>query len=46
MTAGRVSKSMNNVTLTTNVVKAHLGLNLTPEEQRVDESYLKMENET
>ena len=46
MTAGRVSKSMNNVTLTTNVVKAHLGLDLTPEEQRVEESYLEMEKAT
>ena len=46
MTAGRVSKSMNNVTLTTNVVKAHLGLDLTPEEQRVEEAYRKPENDT
>jgi len=44
MTAGRVSKSMNNVTLTTNVIKKHLGLDLSPEEQRVEDAYLMPEN--
>lgn len=39
MTAGRVSKSGNNVTLTTNVLKHHLGLELTPEEQRVEQAF-------
>lgn len=39
MTAGRVSKSSNNVTLTTNVLKQHLGLPLTPEEQRVEDAF-------
>jgi DNA sulfur modification protein DndB len=40
MIAGRVSKSMNNVTLTTNAVKAHLGLELSPEEQRIEDAHL------
>lgn len=39
MTAGRVSKSGNNVTLTTNVIKAHLAIPLTPEEQRVEDAF-------
>jgi DNA sulfur modification protein DndB len=39
MTAGRVSKSSNNVTLTTNALKAHLGLELNPEEQRVEDAF-------
>jgi DNA sulfur modification protein DndB len=39
MTAGRVSKSSNNVTLTTNVLKKHLGLELSPEEQRVEDAF-------
>jgi len=41
MTGGRVTKSMNNVTLTTNYIKAHLGLSLTPEEQRIEDAVLK-----
>jgi DNA sulfur modification protein DndB len=39
MTAGRVSKSSNNVTLTTNVIKQHLDLDLTPEERRVEDAF-------
>lgn len=39
MTAGRVSKSSNNVTLTANVLKRHLGVELTPEEQRVEDAF-------
>jgi len=39
MIGGRVSKSGNNVTLTTNVVKRSLGLELSPEEQRVENAY-------
>jgi DNA sulfur modification protein DndB len=38
---GRVSKSGNNVTLTTNVVKNALGIGLSPEEQRVENAYLR-----
>lgn len=41
MTAGRVSKSSNNVTLTTNVMKLHLGLELSPEERRVEDAFTK-----
>jgi DNA sulfur modification protein DndB len=43
MTGGRVTKSMNNVTLTTNYLKTHLGLPLTPEEQRVEDAFLRGE---
>ena len=39
MNGGRVSKAGNNVTLTTNVVKGALELELTPEERRVEEAY-------
>ena len=39
MTGGGVSKSGNNVTLTTNALKSHLGISLTPEEQRVEDAY-------
>jgi DNA sulfur modification protein DndB len=39
MIGGRVSKSSNNITLTTNVVKKSLGLDLAPEERRVEEAY-------
>jgi DNA sulfur modification protein DndB len=39
MTAGRVSKSSNNVTLTTNALKKHLGVDLTPEEQRIEDAF-------
>lgn len=38
---GRVSKSSNNVTLTTNVVKRHLDLPLSPDEQRVEDAFLR-----
>ncbi len=36
---GKVSKSTTNVTLTVNAVKKALGLELTPEEQRVESNY-------
>jgi len=36
---GRVSKSSNNVTLTTNFIKHELGLNLGPEEKRVEQMF-------
>jgi DNA sulfur modification protein DndB len=39
MSGGRVSKAGNNITLTTNVVKQALGLELSPEERRVEEAY-------
>ena len=38
---GRVSKSTNNVTLTTNALRMHLGMPLTPEEQRVEDAYME-----
>lgn len=36
---GRVSKSSNNVTLTTNFIKQRLGLKLGPEEKRVEQMF-------
>lgn len=36
---GKVSKSANNVTLTTNVIKTNLRVALTPEEQRVEDAF-------
>lgn len=43
MTAGRMSKSGNNVTLTTSAIKSHLGMELSPEEQRVEEAFKRGE---
>lgn len=43
MTGGRVTKSMNNVTLTSNYLKKHLDLPLSPEEQRVEDAFLRGE---
>lgn len=40
---GKVSKSTSNVTLTTNLIKRHLGLHLTVEEQRVEDAFLRGE---
>lgn len=40
---GRVSKSHQNVTLTVNYLRNHLGLELSPEEQRVEDAYLRGE---
>lgn len=39
MIGGRVTKSAQNVTLTTNVIKRTLGLELTPDEQALEEAY-------
>ena len=36
---GRVSKSQQNVILTTNTIKNYLGLTLSPEEQRVEDAF-------
>jgi len=41
MIGGRVSKSGNSVTLTSNVIKQVLGLPLTSSEQRVEDAYLQ-----
>ncbi|MFJ6439508.1 DNA sulfur modification protein DndB [Streptomyces sp. NPDC091649] len=40
---GRVSKSHQNVTLTVNYLRTHLDLDLSPEEQRVEDAYLRGE---
>ena len=41
MIGGRVSKSSTNVTLTTNALKNHLAMPLAPEEQRIEDAYLR-----
>ena len=38
---GRVSKATSNVTLTTNLIKQKLNIPLTPEEQRVEDAFLR-----
>lgn len=38
LVGGRVAKSTNNVILTTNVIKTHLGIPLSPEEQRLEDA--------
>ncbi|MGI5401924.1 DNA sulfur modification protein DndB [Streptomyces sp. CA-135486] len=43
MTGGRVQKSQQNLTLTVNYLRHHLGLELTPEEQSVEDAYLRGE---
>lgn len=45
MTGGRVSKSNNNVVLTTNVLKQHLNVPLSPEERRVEDAFARIEGE-
>ncbi|HEX5747158.1 MAG TPA: DNA sulfur modification protein DndB [Archangium sp.] len=44
LVGGRVSKAGTHVTLTTNLIKAHLGLLLTPEEQRIEDALLRGEH--
>jgi DNA sulfur modification protein DndB len=39
MIGGRVSKSQQNVVLTTNAVKRHLDVELSPEEQKVERAF-------
>ena len=41
---GKVSKAYQNVILTTNVIKKHLALDLTDEEQRVEEAFRRGSN--
>jgi DNA sulfur modification protein DndB len=41
---GRVSKAGHNVTLTTNAIKKHLNLILTPDEQEVENAFLRGEH--
>ncbi len=44
MTGGRVQKARNNVVLTVNAIKNHIGLALGPEEQRVEDAFKGMKN--
>lgn len=44
MMGGRVSKSEVNVTLTTNLLKKHFGISLSPEEQRIEDAFLRGEH--
>lgn len=44
MIGGRISKADSNVILTTNVLKNHLGLTLTPEEHRLEEGLMRGSN--
>lgn len=39
MIGGRVSKSQHNVILTTNAIKKYFGLQLTPEEQKIEDAF-------
>jgi DNA sulfur modification protein DndB len=41
LVGGRVSRATQNVTLTCNAIKQHLGLSLTPEEQRIEDAFLR-----
>ncbi|HEV2801096.1 MAG TPA: DNA sulfur modification protein DndB [Pyrinomonadaceae bacterium] len=41
MSGGRVSNAGHNITLTTNAIKAHMKLPLTPEEQRIEDAFLR-----
>lgn len=41
MIGGRVSKSTNNITLATNTIKQHLGIELDPEEQKVEDACIR-----
>ena len=43
MISGRVSKAEQNVVLTTNIIKQHLALPLSPEEQRVEDAFQRGE---
>jgi DNA sulfur modification protein DndB len=46
MLGGRVSKSQQNVILTTNAIKNHLDLALSPEEQKTEDAFRRGENGT
>ncbi len=41
LVGGRVSKATNNVSLTTNLIKLHLGLRLTLVEQSIEDAYIR-----
>ena len=44
MTGGRIQKASHNVTLTANLLKKRLGLDLTPEEQRAEDAFSRGEH--
>ena len=44
MIGGRVNKSVQNVVLTTNVLKKHIGLPLSHEEQHLEDAYVRGTN--
>jgi DNA sulfur modification protein DndB len=44
MIGGRISKSSQNITLTTNAIKKHLSIELTPAEQHVEDFFLRSED--
>lgn len=44
MVGGRLSKAESNVVLTVNVIKKHINLDLTPEEQRIEDAFLRGDN--
>lgn len=44
MIGGRLSKAESNVVLTGNVIKKQMGLELTPEEQRIEDAFLRGDN--
>ena len=44
MVAGRLSKAGNNITLTVNFIKKHIGLPLAPDEQRAEDAFERGEN--
>lgn len=44
LSGGRVSKAGNHVTLTTNAIKSHLGLPLSPEESQTERNFMRGRN--
>jgi DNA sulfur modification protein DndB len=44
MIGGRISKAESNIILTTNLLKNHLGISLTPEEQRLEDAFSRGEH--
>lgn len=46
MIGGRVSKAGHNVTLTTNAIKQHLDLPLSPDEQRIEDAFLRGDHDS
>ena len=44
MVAGRLSKARNNITLTVNLIKQHINLPLSPDEQRAEDQFVRGEN--